>query len=195
MEPSNFPIIGWALVTFWPRDLIFTIELGIFFPEIIKYYHSVDGEITIMPKKAMDCHIRNVIGHVTKDMKAIWWGLYYQGSKVDISRLSKDVFNLFIEYGIPWFNKFNSCEQGLEYLLNNKVYHAPIFVIPSLFICLGQKQEAIKHLELMYSDRRRHHIEVVNKKYKKKSFKFLIKGFNDFTEKNNLGIHFEDELE
>ena len=181
------------IVSFWPGHSNVTISLGIFFPEVNNYITSkyMDNN----PKRVADCHVQQQnLGFLTDPKKAKWWDLYDTGNVIDLEKLSLEIFETFIKYGFPWLNGCNTCDQALDYLLNEKAYSllSPL-TIPSLYLILGEKEDAKKHLENSYSHYIEYYSDEALKEYRD-ALNHITQEYNEFANKNSLDIHFVNKL-
>jgi len=179
------------IVNFWADHSGFTISLGIFFNKINSYL--IKRQMSSNPTRAAACHVQEQdIGGTTDNKRSIWWNLYFMGDLVDLRVLSKDVFDTFINYGIPWLNGCNDLEQALKYLLTGKAYSMfPPYSIPAIYLILGKKTEAIEYL-INYNNECVEHFSRDDMKDYRDDLKFRGKEFNEFSEKNGLDITFQN---
>lgn len=182
------------IVNFWRMRSNFTISLGIFFPEISQY--MIPRHIEYNPKRAADCHVQQQnLGLLSEKKRATWWSLYEKGHMVDLQILSKEVFDVFINFGMPWLDECNNYSQALVYLLNEKAGSLfPPFVIPALYLILGEKKEAQKSLKNIYNDYKNDYSKEALKDYGD-ALVNITKEHNEFSDINNLDVKFYEAAE
>ena len=114
----------------------FTINVGVYFPEISKIIEAPPfrGE-----PKEYDCTVRERIGLLTPENKDHWWLL--DGSVNDLE-VSEDVANQVEEICLPWLSKMSDLENVKNHVVKNMA-----FVAAGIALYQGNRNEASTLIE------------------------------------------------
>ncbi len=121
----------------------FTVELGVFIPEIYKFYF----ENLPIPSfiSANDCQFScNRLSGISQMQYDKWWDLHE-----DISSISKEIWDLLQEYGLPYLSRFTTREAILTewQMVQEKGYKRIILPMMIILVTRGEKEKAEKIIE------------------------------------------------
>ncbi len=110
----------------------FTINLGIFVPEVL---HKTNQEVIERPKSLHKCTWQERIGNTTPAKKDVWWEIE---SEKSLQEVSTSMLKIVSEYALPWL-ELGATYDGLCQTLAASEGVGPA----NLLWNLGCKEEAI----------------------------------------------------